>query len=184
MTHWDTWRTLGLIQVFWFSCCKVRDLCEWKKETHYRSSVASVGTWQPGRVDPHGIESEGSGLADTDISIAHMWRKSRFWESSTSKPGRLGESSAFCPSNYLVCLRGGLSTDIMPTTVLSPSFYRWAGKHRWGVFEKDWTGWTSFSSQDRKTEQVAVSSSESWFYEGKINKWWPQRENPAKLTQP
>lgn len=56
--------------------------------------------------------------------------------------------------------------------------------HRCGAFEKNWAGWTSFSSQQRESKQVAVSSLESRFYKGQINKWWPQRENPAKLTQP
>ena len=128
------------------------------------------------------------GRLGTNLSIAHTWCNSHLFKVlrvshiQTLKAER--ELSLL--SNYLVYLQGGLYTDITPTVLSLPPFIEEQASTmgRWDVFEKSWAGWTSFSSQDRKEEWVAVSSSESRFYKGKINKWWLQRENPAKLTQP
>lgn len=139
-------------------------------------------------MDPLGQRMRPLGQLGTNLSIAHTWCNSHLFKVlRVSHVQTLkAERELRLLSNYLVYLQGGLYTDITPTTALSPPPFideQTSTMCRRDVFEKNWAGWTSFSSQDRKEEWVAVSSSER-FYKGKINKWWPQRENPAKLTQP
>lgn len=140
-------------------------------------------------MDPLGQRMRPLGRLGTNLSIAPTWCNSHLFKVLRASHIQTlkAERELSLLSNYLVYLQGGLYTDITPTTVLSlPPFIdeQTSTMCRWDVFEKNWAGCTSFSSQDRKEERVAVSSSESRFYKGKINKWWPQRENPAKLTQP
>ena len=136
-THCGSWKTLwswqwhGLTQVFWYSCCKARDLCEWKN-THYRSQMVIAGAWQPGWVDPHGIQDEAFRPAwHTDLSIAHTWcNSSLFKVLSQPHPNPEGwERTQPLVQLSSLSSRRPLHWHHTTDCSLSPSFHRWANKH-------------------------------------------------------